>query len=147
MLALVYGISDQSDAGVHLQERTAHCLSWWYEYSGCDTTGVVDEEESGKNCLGVLRGEMMPRDAQVRQSARCSIWNPWRQLRQRMCDLLSHTDQSGWTRFYHAWCLDVASGGSSSVMEEFFPYTEEETQRATPTTDIRLRGDTLPSGR
>jgi hypothetical protein len=80
----------------------------------------------------------MPHYAKGKPSARFSIWNPWRQLRQRMCDLLSHADQGGWTRFYHAWCLDVASGGSSNVIEEFFPCTEEETQRTTPIPD-RLR--------
>jgi hypothetical protein len=46
-----------------------------------------------------------------------------------MCDLLPPTEQGGWTRFYQAWCLDVALGASSSVMEQFFPYGEEETQR------------------
>jgi hypothetical protein len=71
----------------------------------------------------------MARGSQGRTVTGFDIWHPWRQLRQRMCDLLSPTEQGGWTRFYQAWCLDVAVDGSSSVLEQFFPYGEKETQR------------------
>jgi hypothetical protein len=70
----------------------------------------------------------MSREAQGRQSARFSIWHPWWQLRQRMCDLLSHTDQGGWTRFHQAWCLDIAVGGYSTALDQSFPYSDEEPQ-------------------